>query len=132
MDSNDFLVQLRAAFPATPIDAHDAFEQWGTTYPDAAAFAAQIAGQTWESLDRDYLVRNSDALGFLGTQTLVAVLPVYLRSLFEETVWSPATGTLLLILNPPGSPDDRGLGHHDLSGREREQDDEQLREVPER
>ena len=44
------------------------------------------------------LLRRSDALGFLGTHHLVAVLPVYLISLVEEGVWSPAAGMLVLIL----------------------------------
>jgi hypothetical protein len=111
MDPRDFVAQLRAAFPATPITADGAFARWGTTYPDAAVYRERIAGQTWEQLDRGYLLRNSDALGFLGTEALVAVLPVYLRSLVEEGVWSAAAGMLMLVLARPAPGSDSGLGH---------------------
>ena len=73
--------QVRAAFPAEPIDAARAFDDWGTTYPDAEPYAQYLEGKTWEQLDRSYIIKRSDALGFLGTQQLVAVLPVRRRAL---------------------------------------------------
>src|SRR5260221_13985411 len=89
--------QVRAAFPTRPIQAEGAFTQWGASYPDARAYMEQLEGKTWAQLDRGYIVRRSDALGFLGTRHLVAVLPVYLCALIEDGVWSPAAGMLRLI-----------------------------------
>jgi len=95
------LDQVRAAFPAEPIDAAGAFDEWGTTYPDAEPYAEQLEGKAWEQLDRQYTTTRADALGFLGTRHLVAVLPVYLRSLLEEGVWSASADTLILLLTKP-------------------------------
>jgi hypothetical protein len=102
--------QLLTAFPAEPIHAGDAFAQWGMTYPDAATYREQLDGKSWDQLDREYIVRRSDALGFLGTRHLVAVLPVYLRSLVEDGVWSPAADMMMLILTKPLPGEDTGLG----------------------
>jgi hypothetical protein len=93
--------QLRAAFPAEPIDSARAFDDWGTTYPDAEPYARQLEGKTWEQLDRSYIIMRADALGFLGTRELVAVLPVYLRALLDDGVWSPSADTLILLLTKP-------------------------------
>lgn len=103
--------QLRRAFPCAPIQAGDAFEAWGTTYVDADPYKEHLEGKSWEQLDRAYLLRRSDALGFLGTEHLIAVLPVYLRSLIEEGGWSPAAGMVTLILTRPRGGKDSGLGH---------------------
>src|ERR1700760_1305111 len=92
------LEQVRAAFPAERIHSAGAFDDWGTTYPDADPYAEQLEGKTWEELDRSYVIKRSDALGFLGTRHLVAVLPVYLSSLLEDGVWSPSADTLILLL----------------------------------
>lgn len=105
-----FLEQLHGAFPSEPILATGAFEQWGTTYPDAGAYIEQLDGKSWDRLDRAYIVRRSDALGFLGTKQLVGVLPVYLRAMVEQGVWSPATGMLTVILAKPLPGEDTGLG----------------------
>jgi hypothetical protein len=102
--------ELRAAFPTEPIQADGAFTQWGASYPDARPYMEQLEGKTWEQVDRAYIVRRSDALGFLGTHHLVAVLPVYLRALVEDGVWSPAAGMLTLILAKPLPGKDTGLG----------------------
>mgnify|MGYP000979021603 CR=1 FL=1 len=98
---DNLIEQLRTAFPMEPIQSTDAFEEWGTTYPDAVPYEQAIEGKTWNTLDDDYIVRRSDALGFLGTRQLIAVLPVYLRSLVEKSYWSPAAGMLMLILAKP-------------------------------
>ena len=108
-DQAQHLAQLRAAFPETPIDAKRAFDDWGTTYLDAEPYMERLDGKTWQELDRAYLVTRSDALGFLGTQFVVAVLPVYLSSLVEEGIWSPAVDTLLLLLTKPGPEKKVGL-----------------------
>src|SRR5262249_34960744 len=101
----------RAAFPARPIDGKHAFVEWGTSYPDAPPYRQQIDGKTWDQLDRAYIIRRSDALGFLSTRELVDVLPVYLLSLLGEGVWSPSAGVLTLILARPRPPEkDDGLG----------------------
>jgi hypothetical protein len=67
----------------------------------------RIDGKTWQELDRAYIAVRSDALGFLGTRHVVAVLPAYLSSLIEEGVWSPAADTLMLLLAKPGQRKDR-------------------------
>lgn len=95
------LDQLRASFPTVPINSVGAFDDWGTTYPDAQPYAQHLEGKTWEQLDRSYTITRSDALGFLGTLHQVAVLPVYLRSLLEDGVWSPSGDTLILLLTKP-------------------------------
>jgi len=71
------LEQLHAAFPVEPIDFARAFDDWGTRYPDAERYARHLEGKTWEQLERAYIIMRADALGFLGTRELIAVLPVY-------------------------------------------------------
>ncbi len=97
----NILEQLRAAFPAEPIHAAGAFDDWGTTYPDADPYAQHLEGKTWEQLDRSYAITRADALGFLGTRALVAVLPVYLRALLVDGAWSPCADTVVLLLTKP-------------------------------
>jgi hypothetical protein len=109
-ERDKIIEQLHTAFPNKPINADGAFSEWGTTYPDAAPYMQQIEGKGWDQLDGAYIARRSDALGFLGTHHLVAVLPVYLRSLIDEGVWSPAAGMLTLILTKPALGKDTGLG----------------------
>lgn len=104
------LEEVRAAFPPEPIEAEGAFEPWGNSYPDAEPYGRQLDGRRWEELDAAYLVRRSDALGFLGTRHLAALLPVYLRSVLEDGVWSPATGMLTIILTRPARGRFKGLG----------------------
>lgn len=108
-EQSNLLEQLRAAFPLEPIRSAGAFDDWGTTYPDAEPYAEHLEGKTWEELDRAYLTARSDALSFLGTRHLVAVLPVYLRSLVEEGVWSPAADTLMLLLAKPEANKKTGI-----------------------
>lgn len=103
------LEQLRAAFPPEPIRSAGAFDDWGMTYPDAEPYERQLDGKTWEELDRSYVIVREDALGFLGTRHLVAVLPVYLRSLIEEGVWSRAAEMLMLLLTKPGPEKKTGI-----------------------
>ena len=103
------LEQLHAAFPAKPIESAEAFRDWGATYPDGEQYAKQIEGKTWREVDRAQLLTRSDALGFLGTQQLVAVLPVYLRSLIEEGVWSRAADSLVLLLTRPSANQKTGI-----------------------
>jgi hypothetical protein len=93
--------QVRAAFPLDPIKVDGAFSDWGITYSDVESYEDHIDGKTWEELDRKYMVTREDALGFLGTKYLIAVLPVYLRSLIEEGVWSAAAWTMIIILTKP-------------------------------
>jgi hypothetical protein len=89
------------AFPRTPIVAEGAFTARGTTYPDAVSYTQAIAGKRWDEIDRTWLVRRHDALGFLGDEHLVAVLPVYLRALLDDGVWSPAAGIVIQVLGEP-------------------------------
>jgi hypothetical protein len=104
------LEQIRRAFPSVEIQADNAFAQWGRTYLDVEPYQRELKGKSWDQLDRSYIVRRTDALGFLGTHHLVAVLPVYLQALIELDLESPVPGTLTLILAPPGPGKDSGLG----------------------
>ncbi|HWU90748.1 MAG TPA: hypothetical protein VN253_25960 [Kofleriaceae bacterium] len=108
-DPTAVLEQLHAAFPAEPISAEGAFADWGATYLDAAAYIEQLEGKSWTDLDRAYFLQRADALGFLGPRHLIAVLPVYLRSLVEDGVWSQAADTLILLLTKPGPEKKKGL-----------------------
>lgn len=103
------LDQLHATFPDEPIQATGAFDEFGTTYPDAEPFAQHLEGKTWEQLDRSYIITRSDALGFLGTKHLAAVLPVYLRALLEDGVWSTSADALLLLLTKPDAKKKTGI-----------------------
>jgi hypothetical protein len=100
--------QLRAAFPRDPIVAAGAFASWGATYLDAVPYAEQLDGKSWDQLDRDYLAVRADALGFLSTRQLVAVLPVYLMLMLERPA-SDVPGMLMLILTKPDKQH-KGLG----------------------
>ncbi len=108
-EHTDLLQQLRLAFPVEPIRSEGAFADWGATYSDVVPYTQQLEGKTWEGLDRSYMVLRADALGFLSTHHLAAVLPVYLRSLIEEGVWSASADTLLLLLTKPGSEKKTGI-----------------------
>ena len=101
--------QLRSAFPANEIDSRDAFALWGATYLDGADYANQLHGKSWNELDRGYLERRSDALGFLSTAHLVAVLPAYLAELIEGGPFSQVPDMLLLILTAPDSSKSDGV-----------------------
>jgi hypothetical protein len=96
-----FIEQLRFAFPAEPIRGAAAFAQWGGSYPDAAPYEQAVGGKTWEQLDRAYILQRNDSLGFLSTQQLVQILPVYLLSVVEEGVMSPALDAVLVKLTRP-------------------------------
>jgi len=104
------LAELETAFPKRRIRSERAFAEWGATYPDAEPYMQQLEGKTWDQLDPAYAVRRSDALGFLSTKHLVEVLPVYLRSLVEDGISSPAAGVLTQILTRPAPGKDTGLG----------------------
>lgn len=96
-----FIEQLRSAFPAEPIRGDAAFVQWGGSYPDAASYEQAVDCKTWEQLDRAYILRRNDSLGFLSTQQLVQILPVYLLSVVEEGVKSHALDAVLVKLTRP-------------------------------
>jgi len=100
-EESPFLDELRAAFPPEAIVAAGAFEQRGGTYPDGDEYARQMDGKTWEQLDQQYLARRSDALSFLGTCHLIAILPAYLNLLFVLGPRSPVPETLLPMLTKP-------------------------------
>jgi len=108
-DHAHLLQQLRAAFPPEPTRAAGAFADWGMTYLDVEPYSQHLEGESWEDLDRSYLIKRYDALGFLGTRHLIAVLPVYLRSLIDEGLWSPAAGTVIIILTKPGPAQKTGI-----------------------
>lgn len=102
--------QLRSAFPATKIDSGGSFATRGATYLDGTDYAKQLDGKSWNELDRSYLDRRSDALGFLSTTHLVAVLPAYLAELVEGGPFSQVPDMLLLILTAPDSTKLGGVG----------------------
>lgn len=101
--------QVRAAFPLEPIKVDSAFSDWGTTYSDVEPYEEHIDGKTWEELDCKYMITREDALGFLGTKQLISVLPVYLRSLIEEGVWSAAAWTMIILLTKPEADRKTGI-----------------------
>lgn len=108
--------ELRAAFAPTPIVAAGAFDQRGGTYPDAEEYSRQIDGKTWEQLDQSYISRRSDALSFLGTDHLLAVLPAYLDLLFILGPRSPIPETLLpLLRKPEGESSKAAKRFHEIS-----------------
>ena len=92
---DDVLAQLHAAFPAEPIQ----FEGALTGGLDNGAYREAVEGKTWEALDRAYVLTRSDVLSFLEMRHLVAVLPVYLRSLVEDGTRTPVPDTMVLVLN---------------------------------
>ncbi|HLL25557.1 MAG TPA: hypothetical protein VK427_25645 [Kofleriaceae bacterium] len=94
---------MRSAFPAERIDGEAAFLEWGGSYPDAEAYSKAVDGKTWEQLDAHYIILRHDALGFLSTRQLVQVLPIYLRSLADDGVMSPALDAVLVKLTRPTS-----------------------------
>lgn len=108
-DHVHLIEQLRAAFPPEPIDAAGAFSDWGGTYLDAEPYSKRIDAHTWEELDRAYMITRSDALSFLGTRHLIAVFPVYLRSLLEDNLGSLAAETMLPLLTKPGPEKRAGI-----------------------
>jgi hypothetical protein len=89
------LAQLRAAFPAEPIQFDGAL----TGGLDGGAYREHVEGKTWEGLERAYVLSRSDVLSFLDVHHLVAVLPVYLRSLLEDGTRTPVPDTMVLVLN---------------------------------
>jgi hypothetical protein len=102
--------QLRAAFSSDPIVSEGAFASWGNTYLDARPYADQLEGKAWDELDQDYLATRADALGFLSTRQLIAVLPAYLLLMLERPA-SDVPGMLMLILPKPDKQrKERGLG----------------------
>jgi hypothetical protein len=100
--------RLRDAFPSEPIAAADAFASWGATYLDAEPYAAYLDGKTWDQLDRGYLAQRWDALGFLSTRQLAAVLPAYLLEMLEHP-YSNLPGMVASVLTQP-SKERKGLG----------------------
>jgi hypothetical protein len=95
LEKAEVLARIRGAFPAAPIRFHGAL----TGGLDDGAYRDHVEGKTWEDLDRAYVLTRSDALSFLEMKHLVAILPVYLRSLVEEGTTTPVPDTMLLVLN---------------------------------
>lgn len=91
----EVLAQLRAAFPTKPLR----FEGALTGGLDGGAYREHVEGKTWEELDRAYVLTRSDVLSFLDTHHLIAVLPVYLRSMIEDGTRTPVPDTMVLVLN---------------------------------
>lgn len=108
MTKHPLEAQLRSAFPSEPIAADDAFTSWGATYLEAEPYAAHLNNKTWEQLDRAYLAQRWDALAFLSTRQLAAVLPAYLLKMLEQP-YSNLPGMVASVLTRP-SEEDKGLG----------------------
>lgn len=107
-ENQAFESRLLVAFPAKPIVAAGAFSTWGATYLDAEPFAKQLDGRTWSQLDRAYLVKRWDALVFLSTRQLVAVLPAYLLAMLEQP-YTNLPEMLVSVLTKPTKVH-KGLG----------------------
>lgn len=103
MKKHDLIEQLHSAFPAERIAGEAAFAERGGGYPDAVTYARAIDGNTWLEVDAAYIVRRHDSLGFLSTRELVQLLPVYLRSVVEDGVMSPALDAVIVKLTRPTS-----------------------------
>ena len=88
----------------------DAFATWGRTYSDGHDYSRHLEGKAWDALDRAYLDLRSDALGFLETNHLAAVLPACLRQLIEGDGFSQVPDILLLVLTKPGLREGSPLG----------------------
>lgn len=80
MAVTDGLEQLKVAFPVHPLDAKDAFREWGGTHLDAEAFRRGVTGLTWDALPAAFLERHHDALVFLGPSSITEYLPAYLAA----------------------------------------------------
>lgn len=106
----DITGRLRAAFPPRPIDARieTAFGPSGTSYPDAADFVLHCDGKTWEQVDRAFISRCADVLGFLKVPAVVNVLPAYLNLMLELAMdlRSSLPDDLMQLLTKP-MPSDR-------------------------
>ena len=76
----DELERLKRAFPVHPLDAKDAFREWGGTHLDAEAFRRGVTGKTWDALPAAFLEHHHDALVFLGPSTIADYLPAYLAT----------------------------------------------------
>lgn len=70
--------ELRSAFPPHLLDVRMAFDQWGRTYLDAAAFHVGAQGKRWDELPASFLEFHHDAPLFLGWPVIVDVIPAYL------------------------------------------------------
>lgn len=77
---DDPLEELKVAFPVHPLDANDAFREWGGTHLDADAFRRGVAGRTWDVLPAAFLEHHHDALVFLGPSAIAEYLPAYLAA----------------------------------------------------
>lgn len=100
LDRDEVLARLREAFPAVPLDFQGAL----TGGLDEGAYRRHVDGKTWLELEREYVLSRSDVLSFLEPKHLVAVLPVYLRSLVEDGTKTPVPDTLLLVLERASEP----------------------------
>lgn len=110
VDQESLLKMIDAAFPRVPIRSAEAFKDEWTSYPDGSSYMAELEGKTWDQLDRAFIVRRADALGFLDTPGLVAVLPVHLQSVVEDRAMSPAADMLMQLLTRPQRGIKPGLG----------------------
>lgn len=100
LNRDEVVGRIRAAFPAVPLDFKGAL----TGGLDEGAYRRHVDGMTWLELDPAYVVTRSDVLSFLEPRHLVAVLPVYLRSLVEDGTNTPVPDTLLLVLDRDSEP----------------------------
>lgn len=111
VSSTEALALIERAFPRVPIAMERAFADWGRTYPDTRSYRAFAEGRTWDALDRRFLELRDDALGFLGTRELAAILPAALAALVGPGSPSrPFPYSLGVILRRPGPGRDDGLG----------------------
>lgn len=100
---------LRAAFPAEPIAAGDAFRTTG--YDHADAYLAHLAGRPWPALDPAFLARRADALWFLDASRFAEVLPAYLAWLASSPAGDEANDAVIRVLTAPQPyGGERGLG----------------------
>jgi hypothetical protein len=99
----DELERLKVAFPAHPLDARDAFREWGGTHLDAEAFRRGVTDKTWDALPAAFLEHHHDALVFLGPSTIADYVPAYLATFARrDPALSAMPSFLLGILTRSG------------------------------
>lgn len=113
MTDDELLAELRAVFPATPIDATSAWDDHGRLYCDVPEYNSILHGKTWEELDAVRFSRRADALFFLNDEVVAAVLP---RAMYLTVTLGPMSDIgeamwIAVLKNP--RPTDKHLARYE-------------------
>lgn len=74
------LRELETSFPPVELQPDAVFGGNGTTYLGGSAFIAGARGQTWRTLDKEFLEYHHDAMMFLLPAAFIEYLPAYLTA----------------------------------------------------